>query len=154
MHEPVHNPILPRKALYAVSALVLFSLVAVTAARLAGVSAAQAPASPVVTAVDLRFEDRDDGSVRVLEAESGALIAELAPGTNGFVRGVLRSLARERRANGLGDGARFELARHADGRLTLVDPATGRVIELNSFGPSNEGAFAELLPPPARVAAH
>ena len=154
MREPVYSPILPRKALFAVAALILFSLVAVTAARLNGVSAAQAPVSPVVGAIELRFEDRDDGTVRVINAVSGDLVAELAPGTNGFVRGVLRSLARERRANGLGEDARFELSRHADGRLTLVDPGTGRVIELNSFGPSNEGAFALFLPQPARVAAH
>ena len=150
---PSRNPILPREALIAAAALILFALVAVSAARISGVSTSQVAYSPVVRALDLRFDDRADGAVLVHSAQTGASIAELAPASNGFVRGVLRSLVRERRARGLGDDRAFQLARHADGRLTLEDLATGRVIELNSFGPDNEGAFAALMRGQARVAA-
>jgi putative photosynthetic complex assembly protein len=146
-----HQSMLPRKALYALMALVVFSLVAVSLARLAGVSPRQAPVSAVSATIDLRFADRADGAVVVTDARDGSEVAVLPPESNGFVRGVLRSLVRERRASGLGEDAAFSLARHADGRLTLVDPDTGRVIELNSFGPSNEGAFAVLLERPDRV---
>jgi putative photosynthetic complex assembly protein len=38
------------------------------------------------------------------------------------------------------------LARHANGRLTLDDPATGWTVELTAFGSDNEAAFAALLP--------
>jgi putative photosynthetic complex assembly protein len=72
-------------------------------------------------------------------------LAVLDPGTNGFVRGVLRGLARERRRQGLGSEIPFHLAQRADGRLTLVDPATERVIDLKAFGPTNTQAFARLL---------
>jgi putative photosynthetic complex assembly protein len=39
----------------------------------------------------------------------------------------------------------FRLTHWSDGRLTLEDAATGRRIELESFGPTNMQAFASLL---------
>ena len=54
---------------------------------------------------------------------------------------------------GAGDGgasaaghAPFRLTRYADGRLALDDPSTGAHVELRAFGPTNEAAFARLLP--------
>jgi putative photosynthetic complex assembly protein len=154
MSDPIRNEPFPRRALLAVAALIGFSLIAVTAARIGGLPTSQVPPSPEVLGVDLRFEDRADGAVLVQEGETGATVATLAPGTNGFVRGVLRSLVRERRAHATGEATPFRLARHADGRLTLADLATGRVIELNAFGADNLAAFAALLTDRNRVAAH
>jgi hypothetical protein len=37
------------------------------------------------------------------------------------------------------------LVGRVDGRLTLSDPQTGRVVDLESFGTSNSGVFARLL---------
>ena len=39
----------------------------------------------------------------------------------------------------------FLLASHSDGRLTLIDPATKRRVDLESFGPTNEAVFTRLL---------
>jgi putative photosynthetic complex assembly protein len=47
--------------------------------------------------------------------------------------------------NGVGAEQPFELILHADGRLTLHDPATGTKIALESFGSKNIGVFARLL---------
>lgn len=148
------HPFLPRKAIYAVAALIGFSLLAVTSARIAGLPTRGPETSATLQALDLRFEDRDDGAVLVYNAEDGSLVSELPPATNGFIRGVLRSLVRERRSRDQGDSAPFRLARHADGRLTLEDLATGRRIELRAFGPTNEGAFGALLQARPRIAAH
>ncbi len=148
------HPFLPRKAIYAVAALIGFSLVAVTAARIAGLPTRDAETSPIVQSLDLRFEDRRDGAVMVYDATDGSLVSELPPATNGFIRGVLRSLVRERRSHDQGADAPFRVARHQDGRLTLEDLATGRSIELRAFGPTNEGAFAALLLARPRYAAH
>jgi putative photosynthetic complex assembly protein len=101
--------------------------------------------SAPVESRELRFEDRDDGAVAVYEAADGATVDVLAPGTNGFVRGVMRGLARERKRQEIGQQPPFRLTRWADGRLTLDDTATGRRIELAAFGPTNTGAFARLL---------
>ena len=91
----------------------------------------------------LRFEDRPNGDVGVVDARSGQEIARFA-GEQGFVRGVLRALARERLRRGIGPEQPFELLGHAQGRLTLRDPVTGERIALESFGPSNAALFARL----------
>jgi putative photosynthetic complex assembly protein len=59
-------------------------------------------------------------------------------------------LVRERKRQGLGPEQPFALIGRADGRLTLVDPATGQVIDLESFGPTNASVFARLLAAPTR----
>jgi putative photosynthetic complex assembly protein len=136
----------PLGALLGAAALIGFSLLAVTTARITGVGGSgQPPPSPAVEARELRFEDRRDGAVLVYEAGGDELVAVVEPGEGGFVRGVLRALARERRAHDAGQAQPFRLARRADGRLTLEDLATGRSIELVAFGPTNVDAFARLL---------
>jgi putative photosynthetic complex assembly protein len=92
----------------------------------------------------LRFEDGADGSVVVIDAATGATAARLT-GEQGFLRVTLRTLSRERKRDGSGPEQPFELTLHADGRLTLVDPSTGKRVDLDSFGPANAGVFARLL---------
>ena len=69
----------------------------------------------------------------------------VAPGTNGFLRGVLRGLAQERLRQDAGAATPFVLTRWSDGRLSLTDPVTGRSVYLEAFGPSNVALFAALL---------
>lgn len=140
-HE--NHPI-PRTAILAAGGLAILTMLAAGAAQYGRVGRVEMARTAAVETRALRFEDRA-GAVVVIEAETGREIAELAPGTNGFVRGVLRGFARERRANGTGAEPPFKLVRRTDGRLTLVDPATGREVELDAFGPTNVEAFARLL---------
>ncbi len=91
------------------------------------------------------FVDRDDGGVEVLESGRAAPLAVLAPGTNGFVRGALRGLVRERKRRLIGPETPFLLMRRTDGRLVLEDRATGAVIDLAAFGPSNAEPFIRLM---------
>ena len=95
--------------------------------------------------LSLRFEDQQDGSVLVLRANDGAVIYRVAPETNGFLRQTMRGLVRDRRRFGLGDEAPFVLTHWNDGRLTLDDPTIDRRLELESFGETNAGAFAQLF---------
>jgi putative photosynthetic complex assembly protein len=139
------DPTLPRGALVGAAVLVLSALVLVTVARLIGYGPEQPPASTVVESYDLRFEDRTDGAVLVYDDASGELAYTVQPGTNGFIRGVLRGLVRDRRADHVGRTPPFRLTRWANGRLSLDDPSTGRHIDLEVFGPSNSGAFADIL---------
>jgi putative photosynthetic complex assembly protein len=96
-----------------------------------------------VAAYDLRFADRPDGSVLVTSAD-GLPVGVMESGTNGFARGVLRSLARERKREGIGQEPPFRLTRWADGRLSLDDPSTGEHVDIEVFGPTNAAAFANL----------
>jgi putative photosynthetic complex assembly protein len=68
-------------------------------------------------------------------------------GEQGFLRGALRSLVRERRRRGGDASAPFTLIGRADGRLTLADATTGQRIDLESFGPTNAAVFARWLTP-------
>jgi len=92
----------------------------------------------------LRFADVD-GAVVVTNAQNGATVASFGQEGSGFIRGVMRGLARERRMHGHGPQAPFRLTRYVDGQLSLTDMATGRVIELNGFGHTNVAAFNGLL---------
>lgn len=113
------------------------------------------PASLASRTADLVMQDRDDGSIAVLRAGDGRLVDVVPPASNGFLRVMLAGLVRERRREGMGaPTAPFHLTRWSDGRLTVDDAATGKLIELDAFGPDNAGVFARLLdlsgPPPAR----
>lgn len=134
---------LPRVPMLALAALVLVSLISVAVVRWSGMSVHTPDAPPVATRL-LRFEDRPDGSIAVIDAASGRLL-ERVQGEQGFLRGSLRALARERRMREVGALPPFELAARADGRLTLSDPATGARLDLESFGPTNAAVFARLL---------
>jgi putative photosynthetic complex assembly protein len=144
--DPFRNQPFPLGALIGAAALIGFALLAVTAARLSGIGIAETPPPPPVATRDLRFADRADGAILVYEAGSDALVEVMEPGSEGFVRGVLRALARERRSHGGEPSVPFRLALHADGRLTLEDLSTGRLIDLKAFGSTNADAFGRLLP--------
>jgi putative photosynthetic complex assembly protein len=139
------DPLFPRGALIGAALLVAFTVTSAAVARISGLGTVQMPESALVESRPLRFEDMRDGSIRVTDARTGQIAASVEPGTNGFIRGTLRGLARERKRQGIGIEPPFMLTRWADGRLSLEDPATGRVIALDAFGPTNGEAFAQLL---------
>ena len=131
--------------------MVLSSVVAVALYRSSGAPIHQ-PDAPALATRELRFLDRSDGSIEVVDAKSGVTVTSIV-GQNGFVRGTLRGLARERKRQGIGIEPAFDLVARADGRLTLLDPATGRRVDLESFGPTNTAEFARLLSRPYPAAA-
>jgi putative photosynthetic complex assembly protein len=143
--RPVVADTFPRWVLWSGGALMLFSLLSVALVRITGNGPDQLAARAVQERA-LRFLDRADGGVDVIDGTTGQRVTVLQ-GEQGFVRGALRALARERQARQLGPQQPFLLTARADGRLTLSDPATGERIDLESFGSANTGAFARLLAP-------
>lgn len=135
----------PRGALVGATTMVGLALSLVLFVRITGADiSSMPPASPVVSR-DLRFVDDPDGGVAVYDAREKAPIQVLPPGTNGFVRAMMRNFARERRSNGIGPEAPFRLGATRDGRLVLQDPTTGRHVDLEAFGQTNAGVFAAFL---------
>lgn len=105
--------------------------------------AQSAPARKMLAQRRLRFVDAADKSVRVFDADSGIEVYRVI-GEAGFVRGILRGMARERRRLGKSADEPFELSFDA-GMLTLRDLATDQRIELTAFGHTNASAFAPML---------
>lgn len=111
----------------------------------------RAPVNPAMTGQlpsatrDIRFADRADGAVLVTDARTGAVIETVQPGTEGFVRGAMRGLVRQRRIADIGPDLPFRLSVWPDGRVTLQDTANGNTMELHAFGRTNAEAFLKLL---------
>lgn len=150
-HDANHHGIqVPRGALIGAAVLIGLTMAAVAIVRFTGMDpTAQVPApTALVTDRTLRFEDQPNGSVVVLQVSadgSERVVKVLESGADGFIRGVLRSLARARRTAGIGKEQPFVLSMQADGRVVLEDPATRQRIDLRAFGPTNVESFRKLL---------
>jgi putative photosynthetic complex assembly protein len=145
MSHAIHEPVVPRAGVFAAAALVLFALAAVTTVRVAGVGGVHMTLPAAVENRDLQFADGQNGAVLVFDASDHRLVDTLAPGSNGFIRVVMRGLARERRLADIGAQPPFRLTRYAGGQITLTDTSTGKQIDLGAFGSSNTEAFARLM---------
>ena len=129
-------------------ALIIVSLLAVVVLLIgnfvqSGKLEHQADAS-IVAKKMLHFRDLPSGAVGVISADNGQMIAQVE-GQAGFVRGILRALARDRRIRQISSDDAFELISRTDGRLTLIDLATNNRIDLESFGKDNAAEFATFL---------
>lgn len=148
---PTHSQAQPRQILpqhiaVVLGLVLLITLALVAVVRYSGVDIryADAPSQQVRL---LRFADMDNGDIGVVNAQDGSELARFS-GEQGFMRGALRALARERKRRDIGPMVPFELHARTDGRLTLIDPATQVRLDLESFGPANAGLFAQLLQDP------
>jgi putative photosynthetic complex assembly protein len=142
----------PRAPLIAAATLIAVTLIGVGVARYTGFDPRVAPPAPTLQVRSLAFIARPDGTMTVLDTSTGQEVTTLPPGDEGFVRATLRSLDRERNRQHVPPETPYRFLAHADGHLTLEDPATGRTFDLGSFGPTNLAAFSRLLNPasPAR----
>lgn len=149
----------PRGALIGAGAMVAMALAATGVARIAHLPPAASPAllraeeqvAPVRSR-DLRFTDRADGAVVITDTDSNRLVSVIEPGSKtGFVRAVMRGLARDRRLRGIGALPPFRLTLWRDGELSLTDTVTRRTTEMSAFGSTNRAAFAVLLGAPGVV---
>ena len=141
---PAKNPDnFPRWVLWATGCLLAFTIVAIGLVRITGNGPDQLAAATLSERL-LRFEDRPGGGVAVIDGATGQLLTTMT-GEQGFLRGAIRALARDRNARKMGAEQPFKLISRTDGRLTLFDPVSGQRVDLESFGPSNAGVFAPFL---------
>lgn len=146
----------PKGALWGAAALIGFAMLGAVSVRAGLLPQVASPAAErereavqAIMSRDLRFIDGADGSVIVETLGGEQLTAVAAFSENGFIRGVMRGMARERHLRNVGPEAPFRLTLWADQSLTLTDQETGREVELSAFGPTNRAAFAALLQPVA-----
>lgn len=143
-HAIPPKPVVSRGLLIGTVVLIAGTLFLASLGHRAPLDPAAAGGRPVAERM-LRFADRDDGAIVVTDAGSGRVVETLQPGSEGFVRGAMRGLARERRRADAGPDVPFRLATWPDGRITLEDVATGNFMELHAFGRTNAEAFLRLL---------
>lgn len=132
----------PKGALIGAGLMIALSITAAATARWTGIGAFHGERVMAVETVELTFADRTDGGI-VAAGPFGETVFQT--GNDGFVRGVLRGLARERKLRGIGAEAPFRLVRRVDGRLVLEDPATGHALDLGAYGSANADTFGRLL---------
>ncbi len=149
-----HQVTVPKQVLWAAGAMMLTSMLVAAGARHHTLTHPEPPRPPPLESMSVRFDDRPNGAIAVIDVVTGQDVIVLPPQSNGFIRGVMRGMFRSRKLESVGHEPPFQIAREADGRLSLVDPATGRRIDLDSFGPSNSAAFAQLLVAGRKVANH
>jgi putative photosynthetic complex assembly protein len=124
--------------------VVSVSLAGAVYGRLTGMGKPEAASAAPSLERNLRFADRADGAVVITLSDTGQVL-DVAQGQNGFLRGTLRGFARQRHESGIGSMPPMRLSGYPDGRLVLFDPSTGRQVDLEAFGSSNEAVFAHLL---------
>ncbi len=99
-----------------------------------------------------RIDQQTDGVISMRDAVSGATVGVLERNGDGFMRGVLHSIALRREKAHMNQATPLQLIATSDGRLILSDPPTDTMIDLEAFGSANEAAFAALLPRPVQEA--
>ena len=128
-----------------IGVVLLLILVSVLVARLTGYTAVSEGTPIAVESRALGFRDLPQGRIEIFHWGSGAVLQALESGEGSFIRGVVRSLVRQRRGIADPSASPFILERYANGQLALRDPATGEQINLVAFGPTNQAAFASLM---------
>ncbi len=140
-----HEQKIPRGVLTGAALLIGLTFVVAALGRHQLRETATQPQAAPLESLELSFVDQPGGGLAVIERSTGRTATVLQPTTNGFVRGVLRGMFRERKLESMGRDAVFTLARHSDGHMSLEDQQTHRRIDLNAFGPDNTTAFAAIL---------
>ena len=146
MSEHSHRQTVPRAALWAAFTLILVSMGLAAGARRHNLQVAAQQPWPV------RQKRRSTFALRTSPmAESPSSMRPpgdrftVCPHAAMALSGASCGLFRVRKLEALERDQSFRLSRESDGRLTLADPQTGRRIDLGSFGPTNQAAFADIL---------
>jgi putative photosynthetic complex assembly protein len=125
--------------------LVGFSIAAITFGQATGIGTLHTTVTSPDAIRDISFVEAQGDTIRVLDVRTGDLITVIAPNKDGFIRGALRGLGRGRKLRDVAPEEPYRLILWDDGRLTLSDVATGQRVNLDTFGPTNSGAFYRLL---------
>lgn len=137
--------VFPRWFLIGAGSLMALAIVSAAIGRQQKLTAGPASQPPVVAQVSIRFDAQTDGSLLIRRLPDDRVIERLPSDGSGFMRGIHRSLNRDRLMRQLAPGAPYTLVRRANGRLAVIDPLSGERIELDGFGPSHSLHVGRLI---------
>ncbi len=138
------TPYISKAFVVAVSAVVIGAVGLVATAPLWRDAAPMASAPPSVS-MTLRFDADSAGNLTVRKVPGGEVVDILEPDAAGFARTMVRVVRRDLGPGANVDSMPFHLNAWQDGRLALVDTATGRSIDLRAFGPTQAGPFLRWI---------
>ncbi len=144
--KPAGRPMLTPVPLALCCGLAILSLALATFARLTDVGVLRMPPTPMVEYRDLTFRDLAERGVDVVDPATGTVLGRIARSEGGgFIQNVLSGMMIDRKRQATPGEAPYRIARHADGRLYLNDPSTGRRQTVDAFGATQTAVFARLL---------
>ena len=135
----------PRWFLISIGGLLMTALAATGLVQLTGIGASRVMETQVAASIDLWFDPQPDGSMLVRHATDGATLEVLAADGGGFMRGVARSLLRQRQLSNAEKTLPFTLSQREDRRFFIRDTELGSKMELDGFGPTNTLSVARIL---------
>ena len=134
----------PTPFLLMVALIVLAALLTVGTARWWQDAATPSLGAPRIMMV-LQFSADSSGNLTVRKFPDGEVVETLSPDDGGFVRTMVRVIRRDLGAGANVDAMPFQLSAWQDGRMSLVDTATGRSVDLRAFGPTQAGVFLRWI---------
>jgi putative photosynthetic complex assembly protein len=135
----------PRWFLWSVGAMMVFAMAFAGLGRIERERAGPPVLAPVAEQITILFDERIDGSVEILRESDRTLLDRLPSDGSGFLRGVFRSLKRDRVIRSIPQGEPYLLVRRTNGRVSIVDAVSGERINLNGFGPTNLATANRVL---------
>jgi putative photosynthetic complex assembly protein len=143
--------IIPKPALIGAGVLIATAL-AITAAGSAGLyktpkaAFAEHRASvPITKSRQLTLRARDDGAILVTDLATGQAVRTIASNEGGFIHYTLTGLRYARQSHGLGQSVNITILQYDDGRLMVKDDATGVLVDVVGYGPTNVASYNALL---------
>lgn len=136
-----------KQPLIAVTGIISLTLAIVTFSSLTNTGRVIAPSVDVAAERRLVITDTDNGAIAIYDADTDRLLGHYESGEGGFARTAIRALAFTRHNHNIPNAKPLSLQQAANERLYLVDPETGRSVDLNAFGPANADQFRQWLEP-------
>jgi putative photosynthetic complex assembly protein len=134
---------IPKPLLVAILALVVTSLAIVGAAAVTGRAHVGVPkAATILAERSVILQGGGAQAVTVLAAD-GSVMMDLPHG--GFITVIQNGLERARTNAGLDQSLPVRIIKYDNGRLTVLDDASGWSAELGAFGSDNRAAFERLM---------
>ena len=136
---------IPKPLVMMAAAAALLTVIVVAIAQWTGVEGLRSNDGAPDFAREIAFVPLGGDRIAVRNTTDEAVITTVEAGSDGLLRGALRGLSMTRDHAGQPLDAPYQLQRFSDDGVYLYDPLTNRSIRLESFGPLETGATADLL---------
>ena len=141
------NDLVPKGFLYAVSIMVVFSLLVVFSASLfPGAQSDDIEKMEILETAKLKLAKLSDGSVSIANIKNKQLLNS-NDGKSGFLSVILTGLEYNRKKVGLEllDSYDIEIIKFASGRISLKDSKANWRLNVTSFGRKNSELFSSVF---------